>query len=458
MLGNLLAGRYQVLQILGGGGFGQTYIAQDMHRPGHPKCVVKHLLPVTHNPEFMETARRLFTSEAETLEQLGYHERIPRLLAYFEEHQEFFLVQEFIEGHSLKAEMLPGQNWTEDQVVLLLQQVLKILEFVHSHHVIHRDIKPENIIRRQQDHQLVLIDFGAVKHIQNQLLASPGQTEMTIAIGTPGYMSTEQGRGKPRPSSDIYSLGIVCIQALTGLHPRELEEDPNTGEILWQHQTQVSPAIASILSRMVLHHFKWRYQSATEVLAALEQNFAPDAETKFTQVSSALTQLHQVSPSPQQSTSQQTNSILSSYQYKKLEKILLELVGPVATTLLRLSTSAQNYSELINNLAQHLPENQQKEFRQKAMLLSEESANQPQTHINNLPSQVPPFSNSEITDSFICECERELADLIGPIAKFLIQKALKSTPQISRAELVKNLATTISEPQKASQFQQRLGY
>lgn len=78
MLGQLLDGRYQVLQILGGGGFGQAYLAQDTHRPGFPKCVVKHLKPVTRSPEFLETARRLFTSEAETLEQLGNHDQIPR--------------------------------------------------------------------------------------------------------------------------------------------------------------------------------------------------------------------------------------------------------------------------------------------------------------------------------------------------------------------------------------------
>ena len=270
MLGQLLDGRYQVLQVLGGGGFGQTYIAQDTHRPGFPKCVVKHLKPVTRSPEFLETARRLFSSEAETLEQLGNHDQIPRLLAYFEDNQEFFLVQEFIEGHTLKAELLPNQPWAEYQVIQLLQQMLGILQFIHSHSVIHRDIKPDNIIRRQQDGKLVLIDFGAVKQVQTQLLTVSGHTGATIIIGTPGYMSTEQGQGKPRPNSDIYSLGIIGIQSLTGLHPINFEENPDTGEISWQHQAKVTSGLASVLSKMVLHHFKQRYQSAAEVLQVLK--------------------------------------------------------------------------------------------------------------------------------------------------------------------------------------------
>ncbi|MDM9582758.1 MULTISPECIES: hypothetical protein [unclassified Nostoc] len=116
----------------------------------------------------------------------------------------------------------------------------------------------------------MLIDFGAVKQVQTQLLTIAGHTGATIIIGTPGYMSTEQGQGKPRPNSDIYSLGIIGIQSLTGLHPINFEEDPNTGEISWQHQANVSSELASVLSKMVLHHFKQRYQSAAEVLQVLK--------------------------------------------------------------------------------------------------------------------------------------------------------------------------------------------
>lgn len=277
MRGKLLGGRYQVLEVLAQGGFGQTYIAKDMHRPGSPQCVVKHLQPTTANSRFLQNARRLFHSEAEILEKLGDHDQIPRLLAYFEENQEFYLVQEFIQGHTLTAQLQPGKRWSESQVYQLLQEILVILVFVHSHGAIHRDIKPDNIIRRS-DGKLVLVDFGSVKQAWTQVITAHEQTNSifvnhlspTIAIGTPGYMPTEQGRGKPQPNSDIYALGMIAIQALTGINPTQLLEESDTGEIVWQHQVNVSGAIASVITKMVRYNFKNRYQTATEALTAVE--------------------------------------------------------------------------------------------------------------------------------------------------------------------------------------------
>ncbi|WGV27493.1 serine/threonine protein kinase [Halotia branconii] len=268
MIGKLLDHRYQVIRVLATGGFGQTYIAQDTRRPGNPMCVVKHLKPTSSDPRVFETAKRLFNSEAETLEQLGNHDQIPRLLAYFDENQEFYLVQEYIEGHTLTEELTLGQQWNESQVMQLLQEVLSILEFVHRQGVIHRDIKPDNIIRRASDNKLVLVDFGAVKQLRSPLVTVGGQPTATVAIGTPGYMPTEQGQGKPRPNSDIYSLGIIAIQALTGVSAAQLQENPETGEILWQHLTHVNYRLAAVLTKMVRYHFKDRYQNATEALQA----------------------------------------------------------------------------------------------------------------------------------------------------------------------------------------------
>jgi serine/threonine-protein kinase len=278
MIGKLLDHRYKVIKVLAKGGFGQTYIAQDTKRPGHPICVVKHLKPVNSDSKMVDTAKRLFHNEAETLEKLGNHHQIPRLLAYFDEACDFYLVQEFIEGHTLSEELLPHKPWTESQVVELLQEVLAILKFVHFHGVIHRDIKPDNIIRRASDGKLVLVDFGAVKQLRvassylsrTLMFTTGGYPSATIAVGTPGYMPTEQGQGKPRPNSDIYALGIIAIQALTGVGPMDLQEDPHTGEILWQHLVPVSHELAVVLSKMVCYHFKDRYQSASEALQALD--------------------------------------------------------------------------------------------------------------------------------------------------------------------------------------------
>ncbi|WP_414576600.1 protein kinase domain-containing protein [Anabaena sp. CCY 9402-a] len=271
MLDKLLDGRYRIIQVLSAGGFGETYIAEDTRRIGNPRCVVKHLKPASDDPNYLKIARRLFYSEAETLEKLGDHNQIPRPLAYFEEDEEFYLVQDFIEGRPLSAEMLPGQRWSESQVVEMLQDVLGILDFVHSYGVIHRDIKPDNLIRRVKDDKLVLIDFGAVKQVRSPLATNQSQITATVAIGTPGYMPAEQGQGKPRPNSDIYALGMIGIQALTGCYPTQLQEDPNTGEVLWQNYAQVSDRLAAILNKMVRYDYrKDRYQSVGEVFQDIQ--------------------------------------------------------------------------------------------------------------------------------------------------------------------------------------------
>jgi CHASE2 domain-containing sensor protein/predicted Ser/Thr protein kinase len=279
MLNSLQDGRYRIIAAIGGGGFGRIYVAEDTRRPGNPRCVVKHLQPASRELSFLELARRLFNTEAEILEELGRHEQIPQLLAYFEENEEFYLVQEFIEGISLSDEVHSNTKFDEAQVISLLQDVLSILVFVHSHQVIHRDVKPSNLIRRTSDRKLVLIDFGAVKQIRVQL-ADSGQSEMSVAIGTQGYMPNEQSAGKPRLNSDIYALGIVAIQALTGLRPSKLSEDPNTGEIVWRHQAKVSNQLADIIDKMVRYDFRTRYQSATEVLQALHELINPNVRSK----------------------------------------------------------------------------------------------------------------------------------------------------------------------------------
>lgn len=276
MIGQLLDGRYRIIEVLSSGAFGQTYLATDMHRPGNPQCVVKQLQPPSNNPQLLKTAQRLFNKEAETLEKLGKHEQIPQLLAYFQENQQFYLVQEFVPGHPLIQEIIPGQPLPEAKVISILQEVLEILEFVHGEGVIHRDINPSNIIRRKPDGKLVLIDFGSVKEVRTPLGNSQGQMLRTIAAGTPAYMPIEQFQGNPQFNSDIYATGMIGIQALTGLPAGELpklqdSQNANTGNILWRQRAQVSPQLADIIDKMVHYYYGHRYQSVTQVLADLKK-------------------------------------------------------------------------------------------------------------------------------------------------------------------------------------------
>ncbi len=267
MSNRLLNSRYKLIKLLGRGSFGKTYLAEDIWLPEKPKCVVKKLQPTVTKARVLEVASRLFETEAATLKKLGNHDRIPELVDYFEEENKFYLVQQYIEGQTLLEELNTRGIWPEGKVIELLEQILDILEFIHDRGVIHRDIKPANLIRSRKDNKIVLVDFGSVKEVilaQTQVVASS-----TVAIGTKGYMPTEQARGKPRFSSDIYALGIIAIQALTGIHPMKFEEKEN-GEIFWQHHANVSPQLAEIISNMTRYNLKDRYQSARDVLKAIE--------------------------------------------------------------------------------------------------------------------------------------------------------------------------------------------
>jgi CHASE2 domain-containing sensor protein/predicted Ser/Thr protein kinase len=261
----LLDGRYQAESTLGSGGFGVTYLARDTKRPGKPQCVIKQLVPARRDANFVNLARRLFNTEAEILSRLGHHPQIPQLLAYFEEKQEFYLVQEFIDGTPLDRELEGAtEPWSEERVLDFLQQLLPVLGFIHSQYAIHRDLKPGNIIRDRVRGKLVVIDFGAVKEIHPQSVA-----DRTIAIGTRGYTPPEQYAGQPNYSSDIYALGTIAIETLTNTQPRYLPVDEHTGNLIWQDRATVSPALAKVLDKMVAYHFNARYQSATAVLMDL---------------------------------------------------------------------------------------------------------------------------------------------------------------------------------------------
>ncbi|NEP36546.1 serine/threonine-protein kinase [Moorena sp. SIO3B2] len=267
MLGKTIGGRYHIIDKLGEGTYGQTWLAEDQHLLGSPDCVVKQLKPETTDASEWEIAKRLFEEEAKTLQELAKNDLIPQIMAYLEENGQRYLVQEYIQGHDLSQELERGQTFSETLVIELLQQILQALEVIQQHNLIHRDIKPSNLMRRKQDGKVVLIDFGAVKKLQPDNQPTAG----TVRIGTPDYMAPEQDQGHPNLSSDIYAVGMIGIQALTGELPNPLQWDEK-GQIIWpNNQVKVSDELAAVLDKMVRYKSDKRYSGATEALEALKE-------------------------------------------------------------------------------------------------------------------------------------------------------------------------------------------
>lgn len=328
VLGKLLNGRYQILKVLSAGAFGQTYIAQDKWHEGIPQCVVKHIKPNTDHPRQWQICQRLFARETEILKKLGQHNQIPQLLDSFRDRQGFYLVQELIVGESLSAELPISQHcsnrWSEEQCLELLNDVLGILEFVHEQGVIHCDLKPNNLIRRTSDNKLVLIDFGVAYQVSpgavnrslpplqssssehrvlpSQVkeqkpredlsstatakldsLSSSGQgrsRQLAATLHPLGYIPPEQFSGQPHVNSDLYALGTIAIEALTGLTPLQLKTNPDTGELDWQQHVTVSGQLACVLDNMVRRDFRERYQSAAYIRVVLKQLLMKGQEPK----------------------------------------------------------------------------------------------------------------------------------------------------------------------------------
>jgi serine/threonine protein kinase len=265
----LVGGRYETIRELGRGGFGKTYLAEDTYRRGRPKCVVKKLQPPSKLPSLLEKARKLFEAESVVLSELGNHEQIPSIYAHFEQSGEFYLVQELIDGHDLRQAFTLGDRWDEKNVISLLREILEILEVVHRHGVIHQDIKPENLIRRWKDKKLELIDFGGIKTIRYLTVNAQGDVNFTKMVGTPGYMAPEQAKGHPEICSDIFSVGMMAVQALTGYLPNQLPRHPETKAVEWHDQAIASPELAVIIDRMIQPDPSQRYQSVSEILKDL---------------------------------------------------------------------------------------------------------------------------------------------------------------------------------------------
>lgn len=270
----LLRDHYRALKPIGSSTYSRTFLAVDEDIPSKPFCVIKQFFSPPTVSEAQKAAE-LFQREAVQLDRLGQHPQIPRLLAYFEQDKHQYLIQEFMEGKNLGEELKQSGAFSEDQIVTFLKQILPLLHFVHSNQVIHRDIKPANIIRRPAvaggelsspaySDSLLLVGFSAVKSVSPQ----PQLGNATI-IGSPEYTASEQLTGKPTFASDLYSLGVTCIELLTQTSPFNLRHG-NHWEWRQYLSRPVSAALGNILDKLLQDQVSQRYQSVQEVLQDLE--------------------------------------------------------------------------------------------------------------------------------------------------------------------------------------------
>ena len=265
----LLKERYRAIRPIGEGGFGRTFLAVDEDRL-NARCVIKQFLPQFQGTTAIQKATELFSREAVRLDELGEHPQIPALLAYFEQDKRLYLIQEFIDGPNLLQVLQQQGAFSEQQLREFLLDLLPVVQFIHEHQVIHRDLKPDNILRRNKDGKLVLVDFGVATQGTGTALAQTGGTR----AGTQGYAPMEQLRGgQAFPASDLYSLGVTCIQLLVARMPNELY-NPVDGNWIWREilakkGTSVSDHLGKILDKILQERPSDRYQSAAEVLQDL---------------------------------------------------------------------------------------------------------------------------------------------------------------------------------------------
>ena len=273
-------GRYQLLRPLGGGSFGDTFLAIDLDTLTQRHCVIKRLRIDNHySSEIVAGIKKAFEREAQVLEDLGDRSgNIPCLYDYFcltvtdpqlNTPQEFnYLVQQYIEGEDLSKELEQQGRFSEAKVLTLLNNILPGLDFIHNHNVIHRDIKPSNIVRSNaEDNKFYLIDFGAVKQVIRGEIST---TEKSIVFGTPAYAPPEQiGGRRVDYSSDLYALAASCVQLLTGEFPDDSRDVNNLWN--WQKYPYISEHLGKILRRMLQEDPYYRFQSAREVMEALNK-------------------------------------------------------------------------------------------------------------------------------------------------------------------------------------------
>ena len=261
--------RYRIVKALGGGGMGQVYLAHDTRLADKP-CALKELIPDPHatSEEAKQTAAQ-FHREAATLAHLS-HPNIPDVSDYFEENERFYLVMDYVAGETLTDQLSRSpKGLPQGNVLEWALQLCDVLDYLHTQTppVIFRDMKPANVMITSEE-DIKLIDFGVVR------LFNPVKKTDTLKMGTAGYAPPEQyaGQGQTTPRSDIYAMGAMLHELLTGA-------DPTVQPFVFSPPQNLTPSVSSSLSNIVMRAVSLdpeeRFSSALAMKKALQEVTQP---------------------------------------------------------------------------------------------------------------------------------------------------------------------------------------
>lgn len=267
----LLKERFLPLRPFHQGSFGRTFVAVDHRSQPAQSCLIKQFFVRNPQREDVQKSLELFHREAQWLKLLGHHPQIPGLLGHFEQEGHQYTVQELILGRDLSVILRRQGYFPEQEVQSLLMSLLPVLEFLHCQKIVHRDVKSENLIRRDADQAIVLVDFGAAKKLSLDSLFRGG-----TLIGSQGYAAPEQVLGHATFCSDLYSLGVTCVELLTAQNPKTWPSQLEALQSWRSHLKQpVSSSLLDIVDKLLHPDPNQRYQQAVEVLQDLRISF-PD--------------------------------------------------------------------------------------------------------------------------------------------------------------------------------------
>lgn len=474
--GTLINNRYLIHRLIGQGGFGRTYLAYDKHRFDEA-CVLKEFVSATIPESFLNKSQELFEREAKVLSQIQ-HSQIPKFLAFIQHENRLFLVQEYIDGKTYSQilhERLSstGKPFSESEVTTWLLGMLPILEYIHQRRIIHRDISLDNIMLPNNKTQPILIDFGIVKEKLTQIFVTNQENYFNSSyasgqgsvVGKIGYSPPEQLRfGQCYPSSDIYALGVCAIVLLTGRMPYLLIDESLNWR--WKCYTKVSEELANILDKMLAEKPSDRFQSAHEIIQALNN------QNQSTQIQINLFSKYNTQPDipDEQTTLAKQNSESSTllhpqapvlnniYFLNYFQQELTSFVGPFAKVLIQLTLESSPHlavQEFIEVVSSEIPNKQRaKKFQERIQVFLESASGRfnSSIHYQKLNKNYPVINNNV----FLNHCRHELTSFVGPIANILIQDTLINHPEFTPNQLVETLVSAIPSQQMAQEFQESI--